>query len=104
MDLSRLYGVQYVRMAPGAAEAVAPYLGVPADEVRELVVDVAVWPEAVRPAPLRAQDGRLIAGDPFLLGANNEGLVLAGRDGGVLLRWTEIRDVQVLGHSLVRGA
>jgi hypothetical protein len=103
MDLNRLHGVQYVRLAPGAAERVAPYLGVAAQDVHELVLDLESWPAELRPKPVQARDGRLLAGDPVLLDANDVGLVLAGslppsRDGPpVVVTWDEAGEVQVLG-------
>jgi hypothetical protein len=102
MDPTRLYGVQYVRLAPGAAERVAPYLGVAPKDVHELVLNLDVWPEEIRPQPIRARDGRLLAGDPVLIDANERGLVLAGsatseRDGeAVLVLWGEAGEVSVL--------
>jgi hypothetical protein len=102
MDPNRLYGVQYVRLAPGAAERVAPYLGVAPMDVHELVLNLAVWPEEIRPRPIRARDGRLLAGDPVLIDANERGLVLAGsaaseRDSeSVLVLWGDAGEVDVL--------
>jgi hypothetical protein len=102
MDPTRLYGVQYVRLAPGAAERVAPYLGVAPKDVHELVLNLDVWPEGIRPQPIRARDGRLLAGDPVLIDANERGLVLAGsvtseRDSeAVLVLWGEAGEVSVL--------
>lgn len=102
MDPNRLYGVQYVRLAPGAAERVAPYLGVSPREFHELVLSLDVWPAEIRPRPVRARDGRLLAGDPVLLDANDHGLLLAGstgsgRDGAaVLVPWGEAGEVSVL--------
>jgi hypothetical protein len=103
MDPTRLYGVQYVRLAPGAAERVAPYLGVAPTDVHELVIDLDVWPEGIRPRPIRACDGRLLAGDPVLIDANERGLVLAGAaasgrdDESVLVPWGDAGKVGVLG-------
>ena len=103
MDPTRLYGVQYVRLAPGAAERVAPYLGVAPKDVHELVMDLDVWPEGIRPRPIRARDGRLLAGDPVLIDANERGLVLAGsaasgrENGSVLVPWGDAGEVGVLG-------
>ena len=100
MERSRLHGVQYVRLAPGAAERVAPYVGAAPEEIDELVLDLPIWPEEIRPSPRKSRDGRLIAGDPVLMDATDAGLVLAGRSeasGHVLIRWEEVRDVQVLG-------
>lgn len=102
MDPTRLYGVQYVRLAPGAAERVAPYLGVAPTDVHELVLDLDVWPEGIRPQPIRARDGRLLAGDPVLIDANERGLVLAGsiangRDSeSVLVPWRDAGEVAIL--------
>lgn len=102
MDPTRLYGVQYVRLAPGAAERVAPYLGVAPKDVHELVLNLDVWPAEIRPQPIRARDGRLLAGDPVLIDANERGLVLAGsatseRDSeAVLVLWGEAGEVSVL--------
>jgi hypothetical protein len=102
MDPHRLYGVQYVRLAPGAAERVAPYLGVAPKDVHELVLNLEVWPERIRPRPVRARDGRLLAGDPVLIDANERGLVLAGSaasesDGeSVLVSWRDAGEVGVL--------
>ena len=102
MNWVRLHGVQYIRLAPGAAERVAPYLRTSPEEIRELVLDLAVWPVGIRPAPLKGRDGRLIAGDPVLLDANEAGLLLAGGPDGhgepVLVRWEEIRSLQILGR------
>lgn len=108
MNDSTLYGIQYVRLAPGAAERVAPYLGVPAQEIRELVLELDVWPEDIQRSPLRGWDGRLIEGDPVLLDATETGLLFAGRspspqgkvEGGVLVRWQQIESLQVLGAPL----
>ncbi|HEX6510605.1 MAG TPA: hypothetical protein VF221_23495 [Chloroflexota bacterium] len=102
MDVHRLHGVQYVRLAPGAAERVAPYLGVAPKDVHELVLDLPVWPAEIRPKPIRARDGRLLAGDPVLLDANESGLLLAGslassRDSAaVLVPWDEAGEVYPL--------
>ena len=102
MDPTRLYGVHYVRLAPGAAERIAPYLGVAPAEVHELVLDMDVWPEGIRPRPVRARDGRLLAGDPVLLDADERGLVLASsavhdRDAApVLVPWGDAGEVGVL--------
>jgi len=100
MNWSRLQGEQYVRLGPGAAEAVAPYVGVAPSEIDELLLDVHVWPEEIRPAPVRGWDGRLIAGDPVLVDANDEGIVLAtGRSAHetVLVSWRHIRAIEVVG-------
>jgi hypothetical protein len=103
MDPTRLYGVQYVRLAPGAAERVAPYLGVAPKDVLELVVNLDVWPEGIRPRPIRARDGRLLAGDPVLIDANERGLVMAGDPASgrehksVLVSWGDAGEVGVLG-------
>ena len=103
MDSTRLHGVQYVRLAPGAAERIAPYLGATPGEIRELVLDLALWPEGIRPAPLKSRDGRLIAGDPLLLDAIDAGLLFArGSDTSgdpVLVRWEDIASLHILGRS-----
>lgn len=103
MDLGRLSGPQYVRLAPGAAESVAPYVGIPAAEIEEFVLDLESWPESIRPVPLRALDGRLIAGDPLLLAASPQGLVFAGREAGgderVVIRWDDVRELRVLERA-----
>jgi hypothetical protein len=65
------------------------------------VVDLSIWPAKIRPAPRKAWDGRLIAGDPMLLDATDDGLLFAsgsGSAGEVLVPWREVRDVQVLGR------
>lgn len=98
MEWNRLRGIQYVRLALGAAERVAPYLGATPGEIDELVIDLPVWPEEIRPSPRKGWDGRLIAGDPLLLDATDEGLLFAGNSAaGVLVRWDQVRDVQVIG-------
>src|SRR5947209_16564685 len=105
MDLSRLYGVQYVRMARGAADTLVPYLDVPLHEGDELAVTLDVWPQSIRAEPQRAQDGRLIAGDPVLLRASDEGLVFDSGDGHeALVLWAEVKDIQVLGSIVSRSA
>src|SRR4051812_35420798 len=94
-----LDGVRYVRLAPGAAEAVAPYLDMTPDEGGELVLGLERWPEEIRPVPLRALDGRLLEGDPYLLDAGKEGLVLAGAPVGrlaVLVRWNQVIELRVI--------
>lgn len=97
MDLNTLRGIQYVRLAPNAAAAVAPYLGLDPAEIDELVLDILIWPAQVRPVPLRARDGRLVAGDPVLLGADDRGLVFAAHPDPVVVPWQEIRHLEVLG-------
>jgi hypothetical protein len=99
MDWSRLRGEQYVRLTDGAAEAIAPFLGVTADQIEELAVDLSEWPEDVRPTPLRGHDGRLIAGDPILVDASERGLFFAssGVPGDpVLVEWRRVRSARVL--------
>jgi hypothetical protein len=97
MDSSRLYGVQYARVAPDAIAPLTSYLGVHLGERDELIVTVEVWPESIRPAPLRARDGRLIAGDPLVIDATPRGLVFHGADGqSVLVVWADIRELQAL--------
>ena len=100
MTRSRLQGEQYVRLAPGAAKAVAPYLGVEPTQIDELLIDLCTWPEHIRPAPIRGWDGRLIAGDPILVDANDAGLTFAaGRSSHstVSVRWTQVRSIHVVG-------
>ena len=112
MAWTRLRGLQYVRLAPGAAERVAPYLGVAPDRIVELVLDVPTWPDAICPAPRMSRDGRLIAGDPLLVDAIEAGLLFAGAADStdapasdpVLVPWNEISDVQVLGSGSERSA
>jgi hypothetical protein len=105
MDLSRLYGIQYVRMAPGVAEMLAPYLDCSVNETDELAIALDSWPEAIRPAPLRARDGRLIAGDPVLLRASGDGMIFDTPDGrGVLVPWHDVKELQVLGRAVSRTA
>jgi hypothetical protein len=106
MDLSRLYGIQYVRLGPGAATARARQTGLAVDDGDELVVSMDVWPEAVRPAPLRARDGRLIAGDPVLLDATAGGLVFEGaiERREVMVDWDQVRELQVVGRPRRRSA
>ena len=104
MEWSRLEGAQYVSLAPGVAECIAPYLAVAPWEIDELVVDLARWPDEIRPAPRKGRNGQLIAGDPVLLGASDDGLLLSGSvstvHGAVLVRWECIHDVQVLRRAL----
>lgn len=102
MDFSHLQGVQYARLAPGAAQTLAPYLDAMPDAIDELVLDLAAWPPEIRPSPRRTRDGRLMAGDPLLLGADDRGLRFAPgsqppADGqGVLVRWSEVRLLEAL--------
>jgi hypothetical protein len=99
MDSSRLRGEQYVRLAAGAAEAIAPFLGVTADQIEELALDLLEWPLEVRPSPVRGHDGRLIAGDPILVAASATGLFFASADGAVspvLVEWRRVRSARVL--------
>jgi len=102
MDWSRLRGEQYVRLTVEAAEAIAPFLGVAPDQIEELALDLADWPEEIRPSPLRGRDGRLIAGDPVLIGASSAGLLFApdssSRD-PVLVEWRQVRSARVLGRE-----
>lgn len=101
MDLSRLEGIQYVRMAAGVAGMLAPYLDVAVEEHDELVIALDLWPEAIRPAPLRARDGRLIVGDPVLLGVGDDGLLFDTPDGlGALVPWGAVLELQVLHRSV----
>jgi hypothetical protein len=106
MDWNRLQGLHYVRLAPGTAERVAPYLGVAAGEIDELVLDLPLWPREVRPIPRKGWNGQLIAGDPLLLDATDAGLVLAGAGGeeaGVLVPWEDVRTVQAVGGPAKRA-
>jgi hypothetical protein len=97
MPLDRLHGVQYVRLAPGAAETLGPYLRVPPDDVLELVIDLPLWPEDLASPPVRSRDGRLLAGDPILLAATDAGLMFAGR-GAIppIVPWHAIHSLDVL--------
>jgi hypothetical protein len=99
MDSSRLHGEQYVRLTPEAAEAIAPFLGVAADQIEELALDLSEWPEDVRAVPVRGHDGRLIAGDPVLVDASENGLSFAApgaASGPVLVKWPCVRSARVL--------
>lgn len=101
MSWGRLRGAQYVRLAPGASEAVSPYVGVPADGIDELLIELWAWPERVRPAPVRGWDGRLIPGDPVLVGADDSGLVFAARGTAVdvvVVGWEQVREMHVVGR------
>jgi hypothetical protein len=97
-----LEGPQYVQLAPGAAQAIAPYLDLDPGEIGELVLDVDDWPDQIRPSPRIARDGRLIAGDPVLVGAEPLGLLIAsgprpaGESGPVLIAWHRIRVLEAL--------
>ena len=97
----RLEGVQYVRLAPGAAEAVAPYTKADPGEIEELVLDLVVWPEQIQPVPRRGRDGRLLAGDPVLLSASDAGLFFASRDPvvPVLVPWGLVGSLHVLPRN-----
>ncbi|GAC1322001.1 MAG: hypothetical protein NVS2B16_02310 [Chloroflexota bacterium] len=100
MGWSRLQGEQYVRLGPGAADAVAPYVGVVPTQIDELLLDISPWPEQIWPAPVRGWDGRLIAGDPVLLDANDDGLFFAaGRSTchTVFVDWQQVQRVEVVG-------
>jgi hypothetical protein len=109
--MSRLEGAQYVRLAPGAAQAIAPYAGADPDQIEELVLDLRQWPEEIRPLPLKTRDGLRVAGDPILIGASDDGLLFArssgarpAREEGVFVRWGDVLDMQVLGAFRERGA
>jgi hypothetical protein len=105
MDMSRLYGVQYVRVASEAIEPLSRHLGVAITARDELVVTIDRWPAAVRPAPLRALDGRLIAGDPLLLALDPDGLTFAGVDGDpVRVPWEDVHDLQCVRSDGRRSA
>lgn len=103
MQWSTLRGAQYVRLAAGAGERVARYLGVAPEEIEELLLDLESWPEAIHPQPRKGRDGRLIAGDPVLLDACDAGLLLGNGPGplaraAVLVPWEAVQSVQVLGR------
>jgi hypothetical protein len=98
-----LEGEHYVRLAPGAAEAIARYLHAAPCDIEELLLLLSTWPEEIQPRPLRARDGRLVAGDPVLLDATDDGLVFAaGSDPSppagqnVTVRWATVRSVEIL--------
>lgn len=98
-----LEGPQYVQLAPGAAQAVAPYLDLDPADIGELVLDVDAWPDQIRPSPRIAQDGRLIAGDPVLVGAEPLGLLMASglrpfgeETGPILIAWHRVRVLEAL--------
>ncbi|GAC1472113.1 MAG: hypothetical protein PVSMB7_24490 [Chloroflexota bacterium] len=102
--MTTLTGVQYVRLAPGAAEAVARFLNAQPSEIDELVLDLDSWPDEIHPMPRRARDGRLLAGDPILLDATEAGLVFARGSAGtsfvsdaVLVHWHDVRQMAILG-------
>ena len=71
-------------------------------KLARLALDLADWPEEIRPSPLRGRDGRLIAGDPVLIGASSAGLLFApdssSRD-PVLVEWRQVRSARVLGRE-----
>ena len=101
--MRQLEGPQYVQLAPGAAQAIAPYLDLDPGMIGELVLDVDQWPDQIHPSPRLARDGRLIAGDPVLVGAEPLGLLIAagprpgGDDGGpVLIAWHRVRVLEAL--------
>ena len=98
MDGERLLGEQYVRLATGAAERLAPYLGLGPEALYEVVLDLAVWPKEIRPQPRRGWNGLLVAGDPLLLDAGEDGIVLAGsgRQERILVRWEDVRGIRPL--------
>jgi hypothetical protein len=102
MSVGGLAGEQYVRLAAGADQAVAPYLGVPAAEIAELLIELRQWPGAIRPQPRPGRDGILLAGDPLLVDAGMEGLVFAGTspDQRVVVPWDCVLSVQVLRRSM----
>jgi hypothetical protein len=105
MDLSRLNGVQYVRVAPQAIDALARHFEMEMTERDELVVLLDDWPHTIQPTPLRAKDGRLIAGDPIVLDVTTDGLVFDGKESArVLVRWADIREIHVLGDQVSRTA
>lgn len=100
MNWSNLYGEQYVRLAPGAADRVAPYIAMSPEDVGELVIDLTCWPANVRTTPVRGRNGLLIAGDPLLLDASDRGLLFAAEaEHGVWVAWNDVRSVRVLGRT-----
>lgn len=107
MDFGKLSGPQYVRLAPGAADEIVPYLGVRSEWIDELLLDLTAWPEEVRPTPRAALDGRLIPGDPLLVGANDGGLLFARRGPAgsdpVLVDWASVRYLDVVGRVTSSG-
>ncbi len=92
-----LRGEQYVQLAPGVAETLAPHVGMSAETICELALDLAYWPHDIAVMPRRSREGRLVAGDPLLLAVGQEGLSFAAwRNRVVLVRWTQVRGVRVL--------
>lgn len=104
MDRSTSSGAQYVRLAPGVAVEIAPYLGVAPEEIDELLLELAAWPAEIHPVPRVARDGRLIPGDPLLVGAGDLGLLFAHRDPSnpepVLVDWDSVRSLDVIGLTI----
>lgn len=87
-----------MQLAPGVAEVLAPRLGTTPDTIQELALDLTAWPDDVSTVSRRGRDGRLIAGDPLLVAVSQEGLYFATwRNCVVLVRWTQVRGVRVLG-------
>src|SRR5689334_6280188 len=102
MDWGRLRGEQYVRLTAAAAAAIAPFVGIPADQIEELALDLADWPEDIRPSPLKGRDGRLIAGDPMLVDVSDAGLFFAPEKASrppILVKWRFVNNVRVLGRE-----
>jgi hypothetical protein len=98
-----LEGEQYVRLGPGAAEAIARYLHTAPGNIEELLLLLSTWPAEIQPRPLRARDGRLVPGDPVLLDATDDGLVFAAESGSsppmgqnVVVQWATVRRVEIL--------
>lgn len=106
MTLQAREGEHYVRLAPGAAGEVAPYLGVPADTIDELALALDCWPDEIASPPRRARDGRLLEGEPTVIGACGGGLLFAcsdrtghaARGDGVLVGWDRVVSLRVVGR------
>jgi hypothetical protein len=105
MDMSRLYGMHYARVAFDATSSLSVHLGTTLGVRDELAITIDDWPAAIQPAPLRALDGRLIAGDPRVIGASDVGILFAGIGGEpILVAWTEVRDLRVVPSHARRSA
>jgi hypothetical protein len=97
MDMSRLYGMHYARLAADAAASLSAHLGTTLGARDELAITLDVWPAAIQPEPLRALDGRLIAGDPLVLGATDVGILFEGLgEEAVLVPWADVRDLRIV--------
>ncbi len=107
MYRTRLWGEQYVQLAPGVAAAIAPYVGSEPQDIHELVMSLDMWPEQIRPAPIQGWGGRLIPGDPVLLDANDAGMYFEAGTAGrtpVFVRWSRVRRIEVLRRERSLGA